>query len=83
MDSIWEILGGGFAFICILIGAIFFGFIGLSSLYEIFQKSIWNDFKQILYEKFSAIVLMLFSFTLVYVMVSLLIGFFTLEPYPL
>ena len=83
MDSIWEILGGGFAFICLLIGVIFFGFIGLSSLYEIFQKSIWNDFKQVIYEKFSAIVLMLFSFTLVYFMGSMLIDFFTLEPYPL
>ena len=48
MDSLWEILGGGFAFISLLFGVIFFGFIGLSSLYEIFQKSIWNDFKQIL-----------------------------------
>jgi hypothetical protein len=76
MDSIWEILGGGFAFLCLLFGVLFFSFIGLTSLYEVFQKSIWNNFKQIIYEKFSAIILMLLSFALVYVMGGVLIGFF-------
>jgi|TARA_B110000967_G_scaffold203548_1_gene244403 hypothetical protein len=76
MDSIWEILGGGFAFLCLLFGVLFFSFIGLTSLYEVFQKSIWNNFKQIIYEKFSSIILMLLSFALVYVMGGVLIGFF-------
>ena len=75
MDSIWEILGGGFAFLCLLFGVLFFSFIGLTSLYEVFQKSIWNNFKQIIYEKFSSIILMLLSFALVYVMGGVLIGF--------
>ena len=76
MDSIWEILGGGFAFLCLLFGVLFFSFIGLTSLYEVFQKSIWNNFKQIIYEKFSAIALMLFSLYLTYIMGTLLIEFF-------
>jgi len=76
MDSILEILGSGFAFLCLLFGVLFFSFIGLTSLYEVFQKSIWNNFKQIIYENFSSITIMLFSFFMVYVMGGVLTGFF-------
>jgi len=76
-----EILGGTFGFIMLLIGVIFFSLIGILSFFEVFEKSIWSNLKQshlkkIIYEKFSAIVMMIFSFALVYYLVQALIEFF-------
>jgi hypothetical protein len=38
MDSLWEILGGGFAFICILIGAIFLDLLDYHHCMRYFRK---------------------------------------------
>jgi len=83
MDSFWNFLGGSIGFLSILFGFIFFAFIGFVSFLEVFQKSIWNNFKQIIYEKISSIVVMLFSTYMVYIMGRLLFEFFTSEPYPI
>ena len=68
MDSIWNFLGGSIVFLIILLGFIFFSFIGLISLYELVKKSIWSNYKKIIYEKLSSIALMVFSLYMAYIM---------------
>ena len=78
MNSLLEIFGGSFGFLMLLIGLIFFSFIGLTSLPEVFGFDIsrWEYEKTTKLEKIKSLILTLFSFTLVYYFGRTLIEFF-------
>ena len=75
MDSIWNFLGGSIGYLSILFGFIFFSFIGLASLGGLVKKSVWSNYKKIIYEKLSSIALVVFSLYMAYIMGRLLIKF--------